>query len=265
MDDRVWHHSTFTKNRDRLLEGEVAHKFFARVLEQARTADLLSKEHFSVDGTLIEALASLKSYRPKDEDEPPTRGGGRYPSVDFRGEKRRRQTHESKTDPDALLFSKEQRNDRQTQLHGHLLMENRHGLVVDAQVTQATGTAEREAAIAMVSALTGTHRVTTVGADKNYDTKGFVEALRCANATPHVAQNDTNSSSAIDGRTTRHAGYRTSQTIRKRIEECFGWLKTVGGLRKSRFVGREKLDFHFLLVAAACNLVRMRNLGVAAC
>jgi len=264
MDDKVWHHSTFTKNRDRLLEGEVAHKFFAQVLEQARADDLLSKEHFSVDGTLIEALASLKSYRPKDEDEPPTQGGGRNPTVDFRGEKRSRDTHESRTDPDALLFRKSKGTTAKLSYMGHLLMENRHGLVVDARVTQATGTAEREAAIDMVEALTGTRRV-TVGADKNYDTKGFVEAMRGAHATPHVAQNDTNRSSAIDGRTTRHAGYRTSQTIRKRIEECFGWLKTIGGLRKSRFVGREKLDFHFVLGAAAYNLVRMRNLGVAAC
>ena len=264
MDDRVWHHSTFTKNRDRLLEGEVAHKFFARVLEQARAADLLSKEHFSVDGTLIEALASLKSYRPKDKEEPPTQGGGRNPTVDFRGEKRRRETHSSKTDPDALLYKKSKGTTARLSYMGHLLMENRHGLVVDAQVTQATGTAEREAAITMVEALAGTHRV-TVGADKNYDTRGFVDAMRCAHATPHVAQNDTNRSSAIDGRTTRHAGYRTSLTIRKRIEECFGWLKTIGGLRKSRFVGREKLDFHFVLGAAAYNLVRMRNLGVATC
>jgi len=264
MDDKVWHHSTFTKNRDRLLEGEVAHKFFAQVLEQARAADLLSKEHFSVDGTLIEALASLKSYRPKDEEEPPTQGGGRNPTVDFRGEKRSRETHESKTDPDALLFKKSKGTTAKLSYMGHLLMENRHGLVVDAQVTQATGTAEREAAIDMVQALTNTRRV-TVGADKNYDTKGFVEAMREAHATPHVAQNDTNRSSAIDGRTTRHEGYRTSLTIRKRIEECFGWLKTIGGLRKSRFVGREKLDFHFVLGAAAYNLVRMRNLGVAAC
>jgi len=264
MDDRIWHHSTFTKNRDRLLAGEVAHKFFAQVLAQARAADLLSKEHFSVDGTLIEALASLKSYRPKDEDEPPTQGGGRNPSVDFRGERRRRETHESKTDPDALLFRKSKGTAARLSYMGHLLMENRHGLVVDAQVTQATGTAEREAALTMVEALPGTHRV-TVGADKNYDTKGFVAALRRTNATPHVAQNDTHRASAIDGRTTRHPGYRTSQTIRKRIEECFGWLKTIGGLRKSRFVGREKLDFHFVLGAAAYNLVRMRNLGVAAC
>ena len=264
MDDRVWHHSTFTKNRDRLLEGEVAHKFFAQVLEQARAADLLSKEHFSVDGTLIEALASLKSYRPKDEDEPPSQDGGRNPTVDFRGEKRRRETHESKTDPDALLFKKSKGTAARLSYMGHLLMENRHGLIVDAQVTQATGTAEREAAIALVEALTGTHRV-TVGADKNYDTRGFVDAMRRANTTPHVAQNDTNRSSAIDGRTTRHTGYRTSLTIRKRIEECFGWLKTIGGLRKSRFVGREKLDFQFVLGAAAYNLVRMRNLGATRC
>ncbi len=186
MDDKVWHHSTFTKNRDRLLEGEVAHKFFAQVLEQARSADLLSKEHFSVDGTLIEALASLKSYRPKDEEEPPTRGGGRNPTVDFHGEKRCREIHESKTDPDALLFRKSKGTTAKLSYMGHLLMENRHGLVVDAKVTQATGKAEREAAIDMVEALTGTRRV-TVGADKNYDTKGFVEAMRCANATPHVA------------------------------------------------------------------------------
>jgi len=264
MDDKVWHHSTFTKNRDRLLEGEVAHKFFARVLEQARAADLLSKERFRVDGTLIEALASLKSYRPKDKQEPPTQGGGRNPTVDFRGEKRSRETHESKTDPDAPLFRKSKGTAARLSYMGHLLMENRHGLVVDARVTQATGTAEREAAIEMVEALAGTRRV-TVSADKNHDTKGFVQAMRCANATPHVAQNDTNRSSAIDGRTTHHEGYRTSLTIRKRIEECFGWLKTIGGLRKSRFVGREKLEFHFVLGAAVYNVVRMRNLGVVTC
>lgn len=263
MDDPVWDHSTFTKNRDRLLAGEVAHRFFAQVLGQAERADLLSKEHFSVDGTLIDALASLKSYRPKDEDEPP-RGGGRNPSVDFRGQKRRRETHESKTDKDALLFKKSDGVAAKLSYLGHLLMENRNGLAVNARVTQATGTAEREAAVAMVQALSGTHRV-TLGADKNYDTAGFVDDLRCAQVTPHVAQNTSNRSSAIDGRTTRHRGYRTSQVLRKRIEECFGWAKTVGGLRKSRFVGREKLDFQFVLTFAAYNLVRMRNLGVAAC
>jgi len=263
MDDEVWNHSTFTKNRDRLLAGEVAHRFFAGVLGQAKQADLLSKEHFSVDGTMIEALASLKSYRPKDEDEPPS-GGGRNPTVDFRGEKRRRDTHESKTDPDAYLYKKSEGTAARLSYLGHILMENRHGLVTDAQVTQATGTAEREAAIEMVEALSGTHRV-TLGADKNYDTRDCVDRLRCANATPHVAQNTSNRSSAIDGRTTRHQGYAVSQRFRKRIEECFGWAKTIGGLRKSRFVGREKLDFQFVLTMAAYNLVRMRNLGVASC
>ena len=211
MDDEVWDHSTFTKNRDRLLGGEVAQRFFAQVLGQAERADLLSKEHFSVDGTLIESLASLKSYRPKDEDDPPD-GGGRNPSLDFHGEKRSRDTHESKTDKDALLFKK------------------------------SKGTAAK------------------LSADKNYDTQGCVDDLRCVNVTPHVAQNTSNRSSAIDGRTTCHPGYATSQVIRKRIEECFGWAKTIGGLRKSRFIGREKLDFQFVLTFAAYNLIRMRNL-----
>ena len=263
MDDEVWDHSTFTKNRDRLLDGEVARRFFAQVLGQAKRADLLSKEHFSVDGTLIESLASLKSYRPKEEGDPPD-GGGRNPSVDFHGEKRSRDTHESKTDKDALLFKKSKGTAAKLSYMGHLLMENRHGLVVDAQVTQATGTAERAAAVDMAGALSGTHRV-TLGADKNYDTQGCVDDLRCANVTPHVAQNTSNRSSAIDGRTTCHPGYATSQVIRKRIEECFGWAKTIGGLRKSRFIGREKLDFQFVLTFAAYNLIRMRNLGVVPC
>jgi len=263
MDDAVWDHSTFTKNRDRLLDGEVAHRFFAQVLGQADAAGLLSKEHFSVDGTLIEALASLKSYRPKDEDDPPP-GGGRNPDVNFHGEKRCRDTHESRTDKDALLFRKSPGTAAKLSYLGHILMENRHGLVVNAQVTQATGTAEREAAVEMVQALSGTHRV-TLGADKNYDTRGCVAALRCANVTPHVAQNTSQRSSAIDGRTTRHRGYASSQRFRKRIEECFGWAKTVGGLRKSRFVGRAKLDFQFVLTMAAYNLVRMRNLGAVSC
>ena len=263
MDDEVWSHSTFTKNRERFLGGEIAHRFFAEVLGQARQADLLSKEHFSVDGTIIEALASLKSYRPKDEEEIPSEGG-RDPTVDFRGEKRSRDTHESKTDPDALLYKKSAGTAAKLSYLGHLLIENRHGLVVDTRVTQATGTAEREAAIEMVEALSGTHRV-TLGADKNYDTLDCVNRLRCANATPHVAQNDKNRSSAIDRRTTRHPGYAVSQCFRKRIEECFGWSKTIGGLRKSRFVGREKLDFQFILTMATYNLVRMRNLGVVSC
>ena len=263
MDDKVWNHSVFTKNRDRLGEGEVARRFFAQVLSQAEGAGLLSKEHFSVDGTLIEALASLKSYRPKDEDGPPG-GGGRNPTVDFHGEKRSRDTHESKTDKDAFLFKKSKGAEAKLAYLGHLLMENRHGLVVNAKVTQATGKAEREAAVDLVDALGGTDRI-TLGADKNYDTKGFVDDMRKMTVTPHVAQNDTNRSSAIDGRTTRHPGYLTSQTIRKRIEECFGWAKTIGGLRKSRFIGQKKLDFQFVLTFAAYNLIRMRNLKVVSC
>ena len=263
MDDEVWDHSTFTKNRDRLLGGEVAHRFFSEVLSRADQAGLLSQEHFSVDGTLIEALASHKSYRPKDDEEPPE-AGGRNPTVNFRGDKRSRDTHESKTDPDALLFKKSRGTAAKLSYMGHLVTENRNGLVVAAEVSQATGTAEREAAGRLVDAL-GANRRITLGADKNYDTQGFVANLRDKKVTPHVAQNNTRRASAIDGRTTRHAGYQLSQTKRKRIEECFGWLKTVGGLRKSRFIGREKLDFQFVLTFAAYNLVRMRNLGVVSC
>ena len=262
MDDEVWNHSTFTKNRDRLLEGEVAHQFFAQVLSQAEGAGLLSKEHFSVDGTLIEALASLKSYRPRDEDGSPG-GGGRNPIVDFHGEKRGRDTHESKTDKDAYLFKKSKGSEAKLAYLGHILMENRHDLVVNARVTQATGKAEREAAADLVDALGGTKRI-TLGAVKNYDTRGFVDELREMSVTPHVAQNDTNRSSAIDGRTC-HSGYAVSQAIRKRIEECFGWAKNIGGLRKSRFIGREKLDFQFVLTFAAYNLIRMRNLKGVSC
>ena len=263
MDDPVWDHSTFTKNRDRLLSGDVARQFFAQVLSQAERADLLSKEHFSVDGTMIEALASLKSYRPKDEDEPPS-GGGRNPDVDFKGKKRSRDTHESKTDKDAYLYRKSDGTTAKLSYLGHILMENRNGLVVKATVSQATGTAERETAAGLVNALGGSRRI-TLGADKNYDTQGFVREAREMKVTPHVAQNDSHRSSAIDGRTTRHPGYAISQMKRKRIEECFGWLKTVGGLRKSRFIGREKLDFQFVITFAAYNLIRMRNLGVVSC
>ena len=263
MDDEVWDHSTFTKNRDRLLGGEVAHRFFSEVLSRADQAGLLSQEHFSVDGTLIEALASHKSYRPKDDEEPPE-AGGRNPTVNFRGDKRSRDTHESKTDPDALLFKKSRGTAAKLSYMGHLVTENRNGLVVAAEVSQATGTAEPEAAGRLVDAPAANRRI-TLGADKNYDTQGFVANLRDKKVTPHVAQNNTRRASAIDGRTTRHAGYQLSQTKRKRIEECFGWLKTVGGLRKSRFIGREKLDFQFVLTFAAYNLVRMRNLGVVSC
>ena len=204
IDDEIWDHSTFTKNRDRFLRGDIARQFFAQVPGQAERADLLSKEHFSVDGTMIEALASLKSYRPKDEVHPPD-GGSRNAWVDFRDKKRSRDTQESKTDEDALLYKKSAGTAATLCYQGHILIANRHGLVVDAQVTQATGTAEREAAVDMVSALSGTNRV-TLGADKNYDTQGCVDELRCANVTPHVAQKTSNRSSAIDGRTTCHEG-----------------------------------------------------------
>jgi hypothetical protein len=263
MDDKVWNHSVFSRNRDRLLEGEFSHRFFARVLSQAEDADLLSKEHFSVDGTLIEALASHKSHRPKDEDGPPG-GGGRNPTVDFPGEKRRRCTHASKTDKDAYLFKKSQGAESKLAHLGHLLMENRHGPVVNAGVTKATGKAVWEAAVELVDAPGGSQRITP-GADKNYDTKGFVADLREMMVTPHVARNDTNRASAIDGRTTRHPGYATRQTVSKRIEECLGLAKTIGGVRKSRFIGRKKLDFQFVMTFAADNRTRMRNLGVVAC
>jgi len=210
----------------------------------------LPKEHFSVDGTLIDALASHKSYRPKDEDGLP--GGGRNPSVDFHSEKRSRDTHESKPDEDAYFLRKSKGAELKPAYLGHMLMENRHGLVVGARVTQATGTAEREADVGLVEALGGSRRI-MLGADKNYDTRGFVADMREMTVTSHVAQNDSNRSSAIDGRTTRHPGDATSQTIRKRIEESFGWAKTIGGLRKSRFIGREKPDFRFMVTFAAYN------------
>jgi len=263
MDDEVWNHSTFTKNRDRLLEGKIAHKFFAQIKSQAEKAGLLSSELFSVDGALLEALASIKSVRPKNDQDPP-QSRGRNPWIDFKGEKRSRDTHESKTGPDAYSFKKSLYTASKPSYMGHLLMENRNGLVVNAQVTQGTGTAEREAAIEMIGALEVSKRI-TLGADKGYDTTDFVKGCRLLKVTPHVAQNNTNRSSAIDGRTTRHEGYSKSLTIRKRIEECFGWAKTVGGIRKSRFIGREKLEFQFTLTFAAFNLVRMRNLGVASC
>jgi Transposase DDE domain len=211
-----------------------------------------------MDGTLIEALASLNSYGPRDEDGPPG-GGGRNPAVDFLGEKRRRDSHASRTDKDALLFRKSKCAKSRLVYLGHNLMQNRRGLVVNTRVTQATGTTEREAVVDLVDALGGSRRI-TLGADMNYDTRGFVDELREMAVTPHVAQNDTSLSSAIDVRTTRHPGYLASQTIRKRIEECFGWAKAIGGLRKSRFIGREKQDFQFVLTFAAYNLIRMRNL-----
>jgi len=260
MDDAIWDASTFSKNRDRLLDGEIARVFFEGVLEQARQKDLLSDEHFTVDGTLVEAWASLKSFQAKDKKKPVPPDDPGNPSVDFHGEKRSNQTHESKTDPDARLARKGQGKESKLSYTGNLVVENRNGLIVNAQVWEANGTAERDAALAMLEELPGEHPV-TVGADKNYDTKDFVAECRHMQITPHVAQNDKRrGGSAIDRRTTRHGGYEVSQRKRKRIEECFGWLKTIALLRKVRHRGILKVDWTFIFAAAAYNLVRLRNL-----
>ncbi len=260
MDDKVWNHSVFSKNRERFLRSDLAAAFFRRILEQAGAAGLLSDEHFTVDGTLIEAWASLKSFRPKDA--PPPEGGGRNPEVDFHGEKRLNRTHASTTDPKARLFKKGKGKEAKLCFMGHVLMDNRHGLVVSPRLTAATGTAEREAAVDLVEAVPGRHRI-TVGADKAYDTREFVHALRALRAVPHVAQNRSGRASAIDGRTTRHPGYAVSQRLRKRVEEIFGWMKTVGNLRKTRHRGEDRVGWVFTLTAAAYNLVRIRNLKAA--
>ena len=258
LEDSVWDHSTFSQNQERLLASDVAKQFFERVLAQAKNAKLLSDEHFTVDGTLIEAWASLKSFRPKDQGPKPP-GGGRNEEVDFRGQKRKNDTHESTTDPQAKLFRKGDNVAAKLCHMGSALMENRNGLIVDTQLAPATGTAERDAGIAMVERLPGSKRI-SLGADKHYDSKEFVAALRAMEVTPHVAQNTTNRKSAIDGRTTCHPNYRKSQKVRKRVEEIFGWMKTVGTLRKTRYVGTEKVAWHFAFTAAAYNLVRMRKL-----
>ena len=260
LDEPVWNHSTFSKNRDRLIESDIALSFLKSVLEKAQEESLLSDEHFSVDGTLLEAWASLKSFRPKDEPPaPPSSGGGRNPEVDFHGEKRSNQTHASTTDPEALLAKKGKGKEAKLSFTGHVLMENRNGLVVNACVTQATGTCEREAAAKMLGQVAGRSR-TTVGGDKAYDTKSFVKECRRLRVTPHVAQKQD---SAIDVRTTRHEGYGVSQRKRKRIEEVFGWIKTVASLRKLRHRGARKVEWAFTFATAAYNLVRMRNLAAA--
>jgi transposase len=254
MDDAVWDHSTFSKNRDRLLGSEVAAVFFERVLAQAKAAKLLSDEHFTVDGTLIEAWASHKSFRPKDED----KNEGGKGTEDFHGEKRSNATHQSQTDPDARLFRKGKGKESKLSYMGHALIENRHSLVVGSKATKATGKAERDTAAELVEGISGNHRV-TVGGDKGYDTEEFVEKLKEFNATPHVAQKKH---SAIDGRTTRHKSYARSQHARKRIEKVFGWCKMVGALRKVKQRGVERVDQILTLTMTAYNLVRMRNLGL---
>ncbi len=260
MDDPIWDVTVFTKNRDRLLEGDVAAAFFAQVLAQARSKKLLSDDHFTVDGTLIEAWAGNKSFKRKDSTpEPPPDDPGN-PDVDFHGEKRKNDTHQSTTDPDSRMFRKSKGKEAKLCYMGHVLMENRHGLVVKPTVTQATGTAERDASVEMVQVISNPRRI-TLGGDKNYDTRDHVDALRSLNITPHVARNDTNRKSAIDGRTTRHPGYAVSMKKRKRVEEIFGWMKTVGLMRKTRQRGRERVDWMFTFTAAAYNLIRMRNLA----
>jgi transposase len=262
VDDPVWDVTVFTKNRDRLLEGAIAAKFLGAVLAQPKVKALLSDEHFSVDGTLIQAWASLKSFRPKDgSGEPPT--PGRNAERDFHGEKRTNETHASTTDPEARLYRKGKGKEAKLAFMGHLLMENRHGLIVDGRLGEASGTAERDVAEDMVAAVPGRHPV-TIGGDKNFDTAAFVAAMRELKVTPHVAQNTTNRRSAIDGRTTRHPGYAVSQRIRKRIEEAFGWIKEVALQRRARHRGKGRVGWQFTLAAAAFNLIRLPKLLAAA-
>src|SRR6266540_3342310 len=262
-DDEVWDATVFTKNRDRLLEADVAQEFLARVVAQARAKGLTSDEHFTVDGTLLEAWASLKSFQAKEGKPTPPPDDPGNPTVNFRGQKRCNETHESKTDPESLLARKSEGKESKLSYSGNLLVENRNGLIVDAEVFQANGTAERDAALIMMERLPGGQPL-TVGGDKGFDTFGFVEECRHLRVTPHVAQNlGRRGGSAIDGRTTRHSGYALSQRKRKRIEECFGWLKTIALMRKLRHRGVRRVDWIFTLACAAYNLVRMRNLAVA--
>jgi len=266
IDDAVWDATVFCKNRDRLLDGDIAAKFFVTVLNLPQVRGLFSSEHFSVDGTLIEAWASMKSFVPKDGGDPPSGNGqggsgGRNAERNFHGEKRKNDTHSSTTDPDARLFRKGAGKEAKLCHMGHLMTENRNGLIVDARLTEANGTAERDTALDMIedNAKPGS----TVGGDKNYDTADFVAGCRERGCTPHVSQNNTNRRSAIDGRTTRHPGYRISTTKRKLIEEPFGWIKTVGGLRKTRHCGQALVEWFFVLTAAAYNLVRIPKLLTA--
>jgi transposase len=248
IDEAVWNHSTFSANRERLFGEDVARRFFAQVLRIAEWQDLISDEHFTVDGTQIEAWASVKRFVKKD--------GGRNPTVDFKGEKRSNETHQSTTDPDARLYKKSEGDKSRLSYLCHALMENRSGLVVDAETTLATGTAERDAALAMAGR-TITKPGSTLGADKAYDVAGFVKDLRNSKITPHVAQKKN---SAIDARTTRHEGYKVSLKKRKLVEEIFGWSKTVGGLRKARFVGLAKVKAQTIFTFAACNLTRLATI-----
>ena len=257
LEDLVWDHSTFSANRERLFNEDLDRVFFERVKHTAGWAKLTSDEHFSVDGTLIEAWASHKSFKRKDDDHTPPKG--RNAEVNFKGEPRSNDTHTSTTDADARLFKKAQ-GDKSRLCHmGHILMDNRHGLVVDVEITHAGGTAEREAALKMLARQKRKRRQLTVGADKGYDCKAFVKACRKQGITAHAAAKAQHS--AIDGRTRRHEGYKTSLRVRKRIEEAFGWIKTVGGLAKTKLIGQAKLAGQALMCFATYNLVRMGSIG----
>lgn len=262
MDDPVWDATVFSKNRDRLLAANVAALFFQRVLDEAKAQDVISDEHFTVDGTLLEAWAGLKSLKKVGANDPLPSDDPGNPTVNFHGETRTNATHVSTTDPDAKLARKGAGKEAKLSYSGHVLMENRNGLVVDAAVRLATGTAERDAAFDMAAQIPGDRRV-TVGGDKNYDTAALVAKWRGLGVTPHVAQNNKRRRSAIDQRTTRHSGYLISQQKRKRVEEVFGWLKTVGGFRKLRHRGQQRVEWMFTFGVAAYNLVRLRNLALA--
>lgn len=258
IDDAVWSPTTFSKNRDRLLDGDVAGAFFEAVLIHADSERLLSDEHFTVDGTLLEAWASQKSFRPRDPD-PPSAAGGRPDN--FHRQQRRNATHQSTTDPDARLYKKARGREARLGYLGHVLMEHRSGLIVQATVTPADGHGERDAAVMMIGALRGHHRI-TVAADKGYDSREFVANLRAMHATPHLAQYTATAhrASAIDGRTTRHAGYGLSQRKRTLVEQSFGWMKTIGGLRKLRHRGGPLVTWIFTFAAAVYNIIRLRRL-----
>lgn len=265
MDEAVWDVTVFTKNRERLLKSDIAGAFFEQVLKQARARQLLSAEHFTVDGTLIEAWAGQKSFQRKDGNSKPPDDDGSNPTINFRGDQRRNTTHRSKTDPEARLFKKSRGGESRLTYMAHVLMENRNGMVVDTRVTKSTGKAERDSAWVMAWRATHGRQRITLGGDKNYDTKQMVASLRAIGVTPHVAQNEhCNRSSAIDARTTRHEGYAVSQRKRKRVEEIFGWIKTIAGLRKTKHRGRKRVGWMFTFAAAAFNLVRLRNLALAA-
>src|SRR5579862_6090873 len=265
VDDPVWYHSTFSKNRDRLLEGEIAAQFLAAVLVQPKVKRLLSSDHFSVDGTLIEAWASIKSFRRKDGSDNDGQGPGRNGERNFHKEKRSNETHQSTTDPEARLYKKGDGQPAKLCYIGHALMENRHGLAVGGGVSQATGTAERETALKLIDGRRRSHRI-TLGADKAYDVEQFVHDLRDRSVTPHIAidghlsKTGTPRKTAVDGRTTRHTGYDISQRCRKRIEEVFGWIKSSAGLAKVKLRGRDRVDAVFVLALAAYNLIRLPKL-----